>query len=897
MRFRTTWCITLFLLCHHALRASGVTNELPRQVDAVQAQQGPQKPSPAPPTDPASTDPIPAGDTPLTPGADPAFAQPAPAPEPVPTPAPAPEQEVSAPAPILLPIPSSDVVNAGFAVPIDAPPPGTPVHIEANLQTKTGDVYTLNGDTLIVYRTYRVRADHAVYNAATATVDASGHVTVDGGPSDEHMVADHGTMNLDAHTAHFYDASGTLGVRSVTHDRFVFTAPNPFALTGREVLQLGPGRYQVLDGSLTSCRLPDPDWHLLARRILVENNVAHARNSTFTLFHAPVFFLPYVSHPVEQNHRQSGILLPIFGDDTQKGVISGDSAYLVLGRSADATIGSEYFSSCGFAPFGQARYRGFGDNFAGVRFRSLLEPTSEKNCNGQPGTINQGGVDLFVDGRRDLTPYTRAVVDIEYLSSYVYRQAFEENFTSAINSEAKSSAYLIHEGNGLAETGRFERYQNFRSDAKGDEIRVLHEPNLHLDALDQPLGRQFGPLRKLPLLWGGEASADALSRSEPGFQTSKLLPRLDFYPHLALPLHADGWNLRAEAGFRETFYSKSQQPGLPGSVPAGELGASLNRAAFTSDIVLHPPTLERDWSSPGLLHLLGGELRHTLEPELSYHYVTGVNHFANTLRFDLTDALTDTSELEYGLTQRLFLRRLHAKPCRGDDALGPAGFCGSGTAEWLTWTVAQRYYLDPSFGGAVVPGERNVFTSTLDLTGVAFLSNQRNNSPVISRLRLRTTTATDLEWDLDYDVHSGRVSASNLFASYRVRSYFFSVGDARLFNLLPETSPLPNAPNPNTTSTESAFNQLRLAAIYGSPTKHGFSAGANLGYDFVQSQRQYLGLETSYNRNCCGLSVEVRQYSLGSGANQVRNDTQYLFSFILAGVGSAGSLTPALRVF
>ncbi len=327
------------------------------------------------------------------------------------------------------------------------------------------------------------------------------------------------------------------------------------------------------------------------------------------------------------------------------------------------------------------------------------------------------------------------------------------------------------------------------------------------------------------------------------------------------------------------------------------MGASLNRAAFTSDIVLHPPTLERDWSSPGLLHLLGGELRHTLEPELSYHYVTGVNHFANTLRFDLTDALTDTSELEYGLTQRLFLRRLHAKPCRGDDALGPAGFCGSGTAEWLTWTVAQRYYLDPSFGGAVVPGERNVFTSTLDLTGVAFLSNQRNNSPVISRLRLRTTTATDLEWDLDYDVHSGRVSASNLFASYRVRSYFFSVGDARLFNLLTETSPLPNAPKPNTTSTESAFPQLRLAAIYGSPTKHGFSAGANLGYDFVQSQRQYLGLETSYNRNCCGLSVEVRQYSLGSGANQVRNDTQYLFSFILAGVGSAGSLTPALRVF
>ena len=332
-------------------------------------------------------------------------------------------------------------------------------------------------------------------------------------------------------------------------------------------------------------------------------------------------------------------------------------------------------------------------------------------------------------------------------------------------------------------------------------------------------------------------------------------------------------------------------------MPVAELGQALNRAAFTADISLHPPTLERDFSSPAVQHLFGGELRHTIEPELSYHYVTGVNHFANTLRFDLTDALTNTNELEYGLTQRLFLRTLHSRPCKGEEKPGPANTCGGGTAEWLTWTVLQRYYFDPSFGGAVVPNQRNVFSSTVDLTGVAFLADRRSTSPVLSRLRLRTTSATDLEWDLDYDVHSGRVSASNLFASYRIHDYFFSVGDSRLFNLLPQVTELPNAPNPNTTSTESAFNQMRLAAVYGSPTKRGFSAGANLGYDFVQSQRQYLGLEAAYNRDCCGLSVEVRQYSLGSGATQVRNDTQYLFSFILAGVGSAGSLTPAFRVF
>ena len=93
----------------------------------------------------------------------------------------------------------------------------------------------------------------------------------------------------------------------------------------------------------------------------------------------------------------------------------------------------------------------------------------------------------------------------------------------------RSSLYLTRESNGRAATARFDRYQNFESDSNGDVITILHTPDFHVDAIDQPLG-------KLPVLWGGEASATALQRSEPGFQTSGLVPRLDLFPHLSLPL-------------------------------------------------------------------------------------------------------------------------------------------------------------------------------------------------------------------------------------------------------------------------------------------------------------------------------------------------------------------------
>ena len=319
-----------------------------------------------------------------------------------------------------------------------------------------------------------------------------------------------------------------------------------------------------------------------------------------------------------------------------------------------------------------------------------------------------------------------------------------------------------------------------------------------------------------------------------------------------------------------------------------QAGDSLNRAAFVSEVAVAPPVLQREFKA-GLLGR-GAQLRHTIEPAITYRYVTGVNRYRNTLRFDVMDTLTDTNQLEYGLTQHLYLRRPGTKPCKGDDKLEPRAVCGGGTVDAVTWTLAQQHYYNPTFGGAVVPGQRNVFASTLDLTGVAFLQGVQTSSPVISRLRARTTSRTDLEWDLDYDTRRGRLQSSNLFATYQAKDYSFSVTDARLFNLTPRNE-LPAGPA--AVSNLVNFNQLRLSGVYGSPLKHGLSAGANVGYDFTVGQTQYFGAQTGWNRDCCGLSVEWRKYSLGS----CRNDTQSLYSFTLAGVGSAGSLRGVSRVF
>ena len=507
--------------------------------------------------------------------------------------------------------------------------------------------------------------------------------------------------------------------------------------------------------------------------------------------------------------------------------------------------------------------------------------------------LNQGGQDIVFSGRRDfdLDEHTRAVATGEYLSSFVYREAFAESFSLAVASQVTSSAFITHNDSGRSASIRFDRYQNFEGITQvgntydTPQIRILHVPSLDFDTVDQRL-------QGTPVRWSVDSSAAGLSRSEPGYKTGDI-GRFDLYPHLSLPIHLDGWTLRPEVSARETYYTQSQISSTTTPLPGN---GSVNRADLEAGFELRPPALVRDFKAPALERFFGGDLRHTIEPELQYRYVAGVNNFASIPRFDTTDVVSNTNEVEYSLTQRLFFKHLHPKPCSSGDLPAPINGiitlpgtyteCGGDSDAWITWKLAAKYFFDPYFGGAASPLRRNVLDSSLDLTGVAFLNGPRNTSPLISRFKVRTSAHSDLEWDADYDFKTGRLDASNVFADYRRDAVFASVGYSSLQAL--------NASfTSNLASQVTKYNLLRLLLGYGAPTKRGLSAGVNAGYDFIQNALQYGGIQSSYNWDCCGLSVEYRRLALGS----VRNENQYSFNFTLAGVGAAGNLKHSERIF
>ena len=778
------------------------------------------------------------------------------------------------------------------AQPEPAPESGVPVVWEAWNQRRAGNIWTLTGDVVVHYRDYILRADKVVYDQSTTELDAEGHLQMTGGPNDVLIYADNGNMRLNTHTARYYNVHGSQGVRALG-SRAVYSTTNPFLFTGRVVLENGEGHYRIIDGTITNCHLPRPDWQVISRSIKLEDGKASTANALFKFLGVPIFYLPYLRHPVDETGRESGLLVPVASTGSSiRGYTFGEQAYWAINRSMDMIAGMEYYSKRGWAPNGDFRYKGPGLDHATVRWNALLDRGTEQPISYGSSTmmlVNQGGVDIHVMGRKDLGSETRLAGNIDYLSSYVYRLVFNDNFWEAVSSDVRSSVSVTNAHKGFVPSISLERFQSFAGTTgsyetttviNGNQARILHMPSLRFDVLDRPLGSPS-------LYWGMGSSLAYLDRSEPpaiptgtSFH-ARNLGRFDLYPHIFLPLSAGGWNVTAEAAVRETAYTLSQVPdltGVNGGTPTVSHDA-LNRGDFEASVDLRAPAVERDFA----LTRWNRTLRHVIEPEFTYRYVGGIgSREVNVLLIDTADIATNTNEVGYSLTQRFYLRPTVLKPCT-DEQSAASGGCSPQAHEWASWQIAQKFYIDSNFGGALIPNRRNVFDATLDMTGIAFLTSPRNLAPITSRLRFEVIDNLRIQWDLDYDPKAGQLDADNLYAGYSWGRTTVGLGHA-LLNAVDESG---------AAASIIKSQQVTPFLAIGKPSGKGFNLAANGGFDYALNALQYGGVQATYNWDCCGLTFGYRRFNLGT----LRNETQWLYSFTLANFGSVGDIRRSNTAF
>jgi LPS-assembly protein len=258
------------------------------------------------------------------------------------------------------------------------------------------------------------------------------------------------------------------------------------------------------------------------------------------------------------------------------------------------------------------------------------------------------------------------------------------------------------------------------------------------------------------------------------------------------------------------------------------------------------------WAGPRLERSFGRVL-HTIEPTVEYRLVTGGDRFRDTIVVDDVDLYANTSEVEYGIVNRLMSNR-----------------------ELLVWRVFQKAFFDRDFGGALVSGRRNAFAPLMDLTGFSFADGQRRFSPILSTLSIASFkhVTTELRGEFDTEAHAFRNTGVQTSLDWGV----FSAGVSYYYD--------------RGTSLELTSHQARGGIRYGQSGKPGFIMAGSFSYDVQRVLFQGGALQVGYNGGCYGLNVQFETFDVGA-----RKETRIRFAFGLKNLGSYGTLSPAERLY
>lgn len=820
--------------------------------------------------------------------------------------------------------------------------------VHADRQTVSGpkdaQVVAYEGNVDVRVGIYRLQADKVtVYEAKNRAV-AEGNVVFDQGEF-QRITGSRADWNYATKTGFFENSTG---FTNQTQDGTIiyFTADRVEKVSGTKIV--------VINGEVTACGDDEvPKWSFkTARATITLADHVRLRKPRFLVKHIPVFWMPYASVSIKPRDRASGFLTPTFSGSGQKGFRFSDAYYQTLGRSADITLRGDIYTQRGFGIGADLRTRANSRSFLNVGFYLVKDRVF--GAKADAAHPNQGGSSFYVDGVHYFRNGFLAAADVNITSNLAFRQVFSDSIQLAISPEERSQVFINKNFGGYS--------FNFVASTQvisipSERIRTRQMPGI---SFDKRPGLVSWLKDKLPLYFSFESSIAGMSRKETvedpaallanGIQnpvvTPSIVQRLDFRPEFTLPLNLGGWNITATADARGTFYSNSIDP-----LTRLVLPTNLTRiyGEFTLDV--RPPALARNY------HHGDGTFwfRHVVEPYLTYKKIGGVSDFDRVIRFDELDAIADTNEIEYGVTNRFFLRRstesVKAQPAakgrekgreeREKNGKGAGGktdeqakedsdkakedgdkthtevpkntrVSGALTAlkesqspltrqpyEFFSLTVRQKYFFDPTFGGALVPGQRNQFYPINTFSGFTYGGVPRRFSPlnIEGRVRKPTTADSELFVDARTDLDTLGVGGGlrDLALSFGLRRRSALLRAVEAFQTFYYTRAITLAPSLSQFSNTFGKEPGTLRGSQWSPSvfigdrNRGLYGGASFFFDFQTRPGKGSPLVSSVITagkawDCCAVTAQYFSFNVG-----LRHEHRVVFSFRLNGIGTFGT--------
>ena len=670
-------------------------------------------------------------------------------------------------------------------------------------------------------------------------------------------------------TAVFTEAYGWIDLGAEV-DRSMFGTQEPDLLFyGQRIERVGPRSYKITKGAFTSCLQPTPRWQLVATSFTLNlDSYALLLHTVLKVKGVPVFYMPGMLYPIQEDGRATGFLMPTLGASRYQGSSISNAFFWAIDRSQDATFYHDWFRQHGGDGRGaEYRYTRGGGSRGEFSMYRLNEPEAEIEYRGGTRTRDARlSYEFRGDARHELPGDWTTRTRVDYFTDIDVRQTYHTNIFDASNSQRRLSGNVSGPIGDYELSGTFDRRERFF----GGTDSALNGAGPRIE-FSRGKTEVFGT----PLYFSFDAEYARLLRQSRRVRDEMVrevdsgLGRFDFYPVLQIPFNR--WpflKIDSTASWRATYWNESlvEMPETATSPARREqVDVGVGRQFYELSTRATGPSFIKIWDTPNSGY--SERMKHLIEPWVGISRVSHIDNFDDIVRIEGIDSIVgNVIEYEYGLDTRLYARVYEG----GSESVA---------REILSASVTQSYYTDEK----AAQYDRSFRTS--------FSGTQPSNfSPMSLVVRTEPTQNVGgtmrIEFDPDFGrrayvpvLRTGSMRKISAEGSYEIGGWLSTSGgwsQRRFIEGLRGFDNPERLDNYINSSTSFRTTDNRFGGLY------DFNYDIRRGRFLAQMIRLY------YNAQCCGVRVDYQVYNLeGLGTRAlIEKDQRVTFSFTLAGLGT-----------
>ena len=285
---------------------------------------------------------------------------------------------------------------------------GDAIHTDSDSSEYDQGITTLTGNVVVQQKNQRLQSEQVRLDTNTGVISV--HDAVEIRRPGLLVTADNGVFDTEQQQSVLQHAE------LVRYDADLRASAETISLNADDTMVLQNGRFSF-------CPPGDDSWHIDSQRIdiLPDEGFGEARHAVLKLGSVPVFYLPWLSFPID-DQRRSGFLYPKLSSSSSSGIYLATPYYFNLAPNYDAIVTPQFREHQGLYVTSEGRYL----SQLGQHNSNILWSVDDKQS-----SDNRWYADYRFNGK--LTPQLKADIklarasDIKVFSDYGYGDNFADS--------------------------------------------------------------------------------------------------------------------------------------------------------------------------------------------------------------------------------------------------------------------------------------------------------------------------------------------------------------------------------------------------------------------------------------------------------------------------------------